>query len=95
MLVLRTLLSATTSEATRIFVNALGHKSSSSIDYMATNLEKNNFSSIIFHPNIADHLAHLFTVTNTDVVPIITESVTMRSFTAENIDNLKDLVPLK
>nr|CAH7739392.1 unnamed protein product [Callosobruchus chinensis] len=52
----------TTTEPTRIFVNAQGHMSSSAIDYMATNLPQNNVECKIVNPNIADHFAHILSV---------------------------------
>nr|CAH7748718.1 unnamed protein product [Callosobruchus chinensis] len=83
----------TTTEPTRIFVNAQGHMSSSAIDYMATNLPQNNVECKIVNPNIADHFAHILSVKCTkssekkNAIKYL-----KRDLRPENIDRFKYLV---
>ena len=49
-------LRCTSNEPTRVFVNKHGKKSISKLDYIITNDDVNNESSI-FQPNLGDHLA--------------------------------------
>lgn len=53
---------------TRIFTYANGHISSSSIDYMVTNLSTDIYNCTLIQPNIADHLAYIlkFKITDTE-----------------------------
>nr|CAI5856552.1 unnamed protein product [Callosobruchus analis] len=50
----------TTSDPTRIVTYTNGSKTSSAIDYLATNIDRSLCKTVIFNPNIADHFGHLF-----------------------------------
>lgn len=51
---------------TRVFTNIHGHTSSSTIDYMVTNMPDNTYRCEIFNPHIADHKGHILSVIRTD-----------------------------
>ena len=52
-------LTCTSTKPTRINKNKLGNSSDSMIDYIFTNLDRNQYNTIVLQPNIADHLALL------------------------------------
>lgn len=52
-------LESTTSEPTRIFTNVNGRTTSSTIDYLTTNMPKHVYTCKLTNSNIADHLAHI------------------------------------
>ena len=50
-------LKCTSIKPTRLFKNKLGNTSESVIDYIFTNLDDSEYSTIVMQPNVADHLA--------------------------------------
>lgn len=52
-------LQSTTNEPTRVFTNVNGYTSSSTIDYLITNIPKSEYDCKLTDSNIADHLAHV------------------------------------
>nr|CAI5853961.1 unnamed protein product [Callosobruchus analis] len=82
----------TTKEPTRVFVNKVGHVSSSSIDYMTTSLPENAIRCDIVNPNIADHYAHVLSICRTTIKEKKVVKYNKRSFSDDNVRHFRDLV---
>lgn len=84
-------LNTTTSDYTRVFTNVHGHTSFSAIDYMVSNLPKNNIKCELLNPNIADHLAHMLSINMNEPIRNTNEKISFntRPISDENIAHFK------
>nr|CAI5869215.1 unnamed protein product [Callosobruchus analis] len=81
-------LDVTTIEPTWVCIDKNNKRTSSSIDYMATNLEQSRYYSEVINPNLADHFAHLFSIKHCGKSSLDKISYKSRNMSANNLNSL-------
>nr|CAI5819984.1 unnamed protein product [Callosobruchus analis] len=85
-------LNVTTTEPTRVCIDKNNKRTSSSIDYMATNLEQSRYHSEVINPNLADHFAHLFSIKLVEKYRLDKISYKSRNMSTDNLNRFGQLV---